>query len=87
MEGAQWVAEGAALVDVRTPAEFARGHVDGAVNIPVQELEDRWEELDPKRPVVVYCQAGVRAARAQQILTGHGFERVLNGGGINDWKH
>ncbi|MEL6184681.1 MAG: rhodanese-like domain-containing protein [Myxococcota bacterium] len=85
-EGEQWVAEGAVLVDVRTSQEFEQGHLEGAVNIPVQELESRSAELDPKRPVVVYCQKGGRAGRAKTILEGKGFEKVLNGGGIGEWK-
>lgn len=84
-EGPQWVAEGAVLVDVRTASEFAGGHLNGAINIPVQEIDTRWKELDPAVPVVVYCAAGVRAARAKSILEKNGFGRVLNGGAMSSW--
>ncbi len=56
------------LLDVRTPEEFARGHYPGAINLPVDDLEFRFAELPPNRPVLVYCAAGRRAARAQTIL-------------------
>ncbi len=80
------VAEGAALLDVRTPAEFAGGHVDGAKNIPVQELEKRVKEAgDPKAGAVVYCAAGMRAASAEQILRKHGFTDVLNLVNMSNW--
>jgi len=58
----QLVADGALLLDVRTPGEFADGHVQGALNVPVQVLESRIAELDPARPVVVYCRSGNRSA-------------------------
>jgi phage shock protein E len=63
---------GAVIVDVRTPAEFAQGHVAGAVNVPVDELPARLGELGPERMVVVYCASGVRSARAAALLRGAG---------------
>ena len=80
------VAEGARLVDVRTPAEYRAGHIDGAVNIPVSELGSRTQELGTKDgPIVVYCQSGARSGRAKQILAGAGFTEVHNLGGIGRW--
>ena len=68
---------GAKLVDVRTPGEFGRGHVDGALNIPVDELQSRMSELGAKdTPVVVYCASGMRSARAKRMLEGAGFQTV-----------
>jgi rhodanese-related sulfurtransferase len=73
------VGAGAVILDVRTPNEFTQGHLDGALNIPVQELEKRVKEVgDPKKGVVVYCAAGMRAASAEQILRKHGYSDVLN---------
>ncbi|MGQ0507613.1 MAG: rhodanese-like domain-containing protein [Myxococcaceae bacterium] len=73
------VSRGGVLLDVRSPAEYAAGHAEGARNIPVQELEQRVKEVgDPKTGVVVYCKAGMRAASAEQILRKHGFANVLN---------
>src|SRR5688572_2558721 len=66
------VAEGAVLLDVRSGFEFAANGLDGAVNIPVDELPARAAELDRSRPVVVYCLSGHRSAEAGRILTGAG---------------
>lgn len=65
------------VVDVRTPKEFAEGHIAGAINIPVDELRGRLGELDPKRPVTAYCQVGQRGYIATRILLQHGY-RVAN---------
>lgn len=62
------VADGAVLLDVRSTAEFASGHLPNAVNIPVQELGRRLGELDPATPVVVYCASGIRSASAASRL-------------------
>src|SRR5512146_1082746 len=72
-----------AYVDVRTPAEFAAGHVVGAVNIPYDQIPQRWAELDSLRskPVVLYCRSGHRAGIALEELKTHGFTGVVNGGG------
>lgn len=82
-EAQQWVAEGAMLLDVRTPEEFRSGHLRGAVNIPVQELADRIDEIDADR-VVVYCRSGARSARAAQMLRAAGKE-VLDIGTMARW--
>lgn len=77
------VAAGAALVDVRTPEEFAMGHVAGAKNIPVQELAARYREI-PKGQVVLYCRSGARSASAAQLLTAKGYD-VLDIGPMTAW--
>lgn len=85
-EGRALVAAGATLVDVRTPAEFAAGHVRGAVNIPVDDLERRLSELGPtSQPVVLYCRSGRRSARAKRLLQSHGYEQVLDVGPTPRW--
>lgn len=73
---------GAQLVDVRTPGEYAEGHLRGAKNIPVQDLAGRLAQLDKSKPVVVYCRSGARSAQARSILQGAGFADVTDGGGI-----
>ena len=74
------------LVDVRTANEYKAGHIKGFKNIPLATLEKQLESIDPKKPVVIHCQSGVRAAMAYSILRKHGYENVENySGGINDW--
>lgn len=69
------------VVDVRTPAEFAGGHVNNAVNIPLQELSSRMDELKAlKQPLVLCCASGGRSGMADQMLSAQGFD-CINGGG------
>lgn len=76
------------LVDVRTPGEFAGGHVPGAVNIPLNELGSRSSELEAWREGEVYlvCQSGGRSARAAKELGANGFSTVNVTGGTGAWK-
>jgi phage shock protein E len=81
------VKDGARLVDVRSPEEFAAEHLDGAINIPVGELDGRMKELEPKdQPVVVYCHSGIRSARAANKLAAAGFTTVADLGGMDNWN-
>lgn len=68
------VASGAVLLDVRTPEEFRDGHLDGALNVPVSELEAHLDELPAGRPLVVYCASGRRSARAVGLLRARGLD-------------
>ncbi len=70
------------LLDVRTAAEYGRGHLEGFQNIPVDELRDRLGELRPGRPVYVICQSGLRSYIACRILTGRGFDAYNFSGGF-----
>ena len=80
------VADGAMLLDVRSTEEFARGHIDGAVSIPIQELSNRLDELgDRNETVVIYCQSGGRSMMAKRLLEGKGFTDVHDLGGIGRW--
>lgn len=77
------------VLDVRTPGEFADGHLQGATLIPVQEFQRRIGELASHRqePVFVYCHSGNRSTVAAKMLIDAGFEQVINlRKGINDWK-
>lgn len=77
---------GARLVDVRSPGEFAGGHLDGALNIPVHELGNRVDELgDKARPVVLYCASGMRSASAAGALRRAGFADVHDLGAMSRW--
>lgn len=73
------------LVDVRTPSEFASGFINGAVNIPVQELAGRLDELPENAIVVVYCRSGNRSAQASQILSEAGYSSIYDLGGTIQW--
>lgn len=79
------MAAGATLIDVRTPAEFADGHLQGAVNIPVDALQGRISEVGAKsKPVVVYCRSGKRSARAKGMLKDAGYEQVFDLGAMSN---
>lgn len=82
------VARGALVLDVRTPAEFAGGHVDGAVNLPVQELDAKWATLNvpADREVIVYCASGRRSAKAKELLTAKGVKTIIDVGAMSNWK-
>lgn len=83
-EARAWAAAGALVLDVRTPAEFGEGHIEGARNIPVHELGARIGELQRGRDVVVYCRSGGRSAAATAILRKASF-RVLDLGPMHAW--
>ena len=70
------------LLDTRTVGEFRRGHIDGFRNIPVDELRQRLDELDPAKPVYVICQSGLRSYIAVRILEGSGFTAYNFSGGF-----
>lgn len=77
------IRQGALLVDVRSAEEFAKGHLEGALNIPHTEVVSRLNEFgaDKNRQVVVYCRSGRRSGLAREVLLAHGFSHVSNGGG------
>lgn len=83
-EAQRRVAAGAVLLDVRTPGEFSRGHVEGAINIPVHELSARRDEVPRGDGVVVYCQSGQRSAIAARQLEADGYE-VYDLGSLSAW--
>ncbi|MPM87544.1 Coenzyme A disulfide reductase [bioreactor metagenome] len=69
------------FVDVRMPAEYISGHIDGAVNVPLDTLRARLNEFNKDVPLYLYCQDGHRSYLAARILMGHGFSvRYLSGG-------
>ena len=86
--GKEKVKNGALLVDVRTPQEFAKGHVSGAINIPYDQVANRIAELgdNNSREVVFYCQSGGRSGLATSTLLKLGWKNAFNGGGIRGWK-
>ena len=70
------------LLDVRTPREYAGGHIEGFRNIPVDELRERLREIEPGKSVYVICQSGLRSYIACRILAGHGYEAYNFAGGF-----
>ena len=64
------------LVDVRTPKEYAVGTAEGAINIPLEEMGARWQELKGKENIVLFCHRGIRAGKAQDILKMHNITAV-----------
>ena len=73
-------------LDVRTTMEFQQGHIPGAKHIPVDQLEDRIQEVgDKNKSYVVYCQAGGRSAAACHILYEKGYRHLLNAPGMGSW--
>ena len=75
------------ILDVRTEMEFSKGSIADAVNIPVDDLRERILELEPKKPVYVFCQVGLRGYIASRILIQNGFDNVYNlSGGYRLYK-
>ena len=80
------VEDGARLIDVRSPSEYASGHIDGARNIPLDQIGSRTNDVGRKdAPVVVYCRSGMRSAQAKSKLEAAGFTQVYNLGGMSRW--
>lgn len=78
---------GAVLLDVRTPDEFAGGHVPGAVNVPLQQIGIAEMAVPQKTtPLFVYCLSGARSAQATAALKRMGYDDVRNVGGIGSWR-
>jgi NADPH-dependent 2,4-dienoyl-CoA reductase/sulfur reductase-like enzyme/rhodanese-related sulfurtransferase len=75
------------LIDVRTKEEFEAGHIENALNIPVDDLRDRINEIDPNKKIYTYCRAGLRGYLAQRILNQNGYNSIVNlSGGYQLWQ-
>ena len=76
------LAEGAIIVDVRSPAEFYGGNIENSLNIPVGELMNNLEYLkDKNQTIITCCASGMRSGAAKQLLVAKGYTHVINGGG------
>ncbi|WP_040382263.1 rhodanese-like domain-containing protein [Deinococcus apachensis] len=85
-EGQRMVQEGALLVDVREPNEYAEVHAEGALLVPLSEFEARYAELPRDRELVMICRSGARSARAGRYLLENGYTNVVNlAGGTLAW--
>ena len=76
----QLIKDGAVLVDVRNPDEFAAGSVTGAINIPVDRIQQQASKLEKNDTIIVFCRTGNRSAQAKRLLEQKGFKKVINGG-------
>ena len=74
------VNEGAFLVDVRSPGEFAEGNVKGSTNIPLDQVSSNLDKFKGKEKIIVFCRSGIRSGQAKTILEQNGFTNVTNGG-------
>jgi len=75
------------LLDVRQPWEYEEDHIPGATLVPLGDLKDGTQDLDPDKPTLVYCAVGGRSRVAAQLLSGRGFEEVYNlSGGIKAYR-
>jgi len=74
------IEQGAFLVDVREPGEFAGGTVNGAVNIPLGSVTAELVKFKGKQNIIVFCRSGNRSAQAKSILEQNGFKNAVNGG-------
>lgn len=77
---AELVKQGAVIIDVRSPAEFKGGHVQGAVNIPLQSLQASMSKVPINKTIITCCASGMRSGSAKSILKAAGYD-VHNGGG------
>jgi phage shock protein E len=82
------VKEGAIILDVRSKNEFSGGHIEGAVNIPVDALKNSLTQLkDKNKTIITCCASGMRSASAKNILKTNGYTNVHNGGGWSSLKN
>ena len=77
----QLMKDGAVIIDVRTKSEFAGGHIEGSVNIPVDQLPNSGHRLPKKeKTIITCCASGMRSAAAKTMLQSYGYSSVYNGG-------
>lgn len=84
------IKNGAFLVDVRSPGEFASGSVEGAVNIPLDTIPDQLQAFKNKDAIVLFCRSGQRSGMAKNILEQNGLKNIHNGGtwqNVNQMLH
>lgn len=77
---AEVMQRGGVIIDVRTPGEYASGHIKGSTNIPLASLSGQLAKLKKDKPVITCCASGMRSGSAKSMLQAHGFKEVYNGG-------
>jgi len=80
------LAQGAVILDVRSPDEFKGGHIKGSVNMPLQTLGNKLKQIPQNKPIITCCASGVRSGAARSMLKQNGFTEVYNGGGWTSLK-
>ncbi len=77
------------ILDVRTKAEYESGHIENALLIPKDDIEDTVEDLlpDKEAKILVYCRSGVRSKAVSRVLVEMGYTNIYEFGGILDWKY
>ena len=73
------------LIDVREADEFAEGHLPGAINLPLSDFLERYEELDKDKPYYIICRSGARSAQACAFLEEEGYDVTNVAGGTSAW--
>lgn len=81
------MAGGAVLVDVRTSGEYSSGHIEKAINVPLDRISGISKKVGKDKDVIVYCQSGSRSSAAKRELKSMGYSKVYNLGGIGRWKY
>jgi phage shock protein E len=79
------------IIDVRTLEEFAEDHIEGSINIPLDEIANDFNNIEFKniskdKNILLVCRSGGRAGMAEMILRQKGFSNIKNGGGFSSWK-
>ncbi len=80
------IQNGAKIIDVRTPGEYASGHIKGSINIPLQQLEKNLSKIPKDSIIITCCASGMRSASAKNVLKAKGYQEVYNGGGWSSLK-
>ena len=78
------IANGAIVLDVRTAEEYARGHIDGSINMSLRAIRERYSELDTSKTYITCCSHGLRSIKGVSLLKERGFKNVFNGGAWTD---
>lgn len=76
----EYLDKNALIIDVRTPEEYSGGHCEGSINIPLNLIEARMNELDKTKHIILCCASGGRSGMATNFLKANGFEHVINAG-------
>lgn len=86
---AQLIKDGAVIIDVRSKAEYATGHVKGSINIPLEQIGSNTDKLKSHNHIITCCRSGNRSGMAKRTLESKGFKNVSNGGSwqnVNQYK-